>query len=51
MNAVLEELTWRGFIAHSTDPDALGAAFDAGQVSSYVGFVPTPPSIHMGNLV
>ncbi|HOC12625.1 MAG TPA: tyrosine--tRNA ligase [Propionicimonas sp.] len=51
MNAVLEELTWRGFIAHSTDPDALGAAFDAGQVSSYVGFDPTAPSIHMGNLV
>jgi len=51
VNAVLEELTWRGFIAHSTDPDALGAAFDAGQVSSYVGFDPTAPSIHMGNLV
>ncbi len=51
MNAVLEELTWRGFVAHSTDLDALGAAFDAGQVSFYVGFDPTAPSIHMGNLV
>ncbi len=51
MNAVLDELTWRGFIAHSTDPDALGAALDAGQVSFYVGFDPTAPSIHMGNLV
>ena len=51
VNAVLEELTWRGFIAHSTDLDALGAALDAGQVSSYVGFDPTAPSIHMGNLV
>ncbi len=51
MNALLDELTWRGFIAHSTDPDALGAALDAGQVSSYVGFDPTAPSIHMGNLV
>lgn len=51
MNAVLEELTWRGFIAHSTDPDALGAALDSGQVSFYVGFDPTAPSIHMGNLV
>jgi len=47
----MEELTWRGFIAHSTDAEALGAAFDAGQVRSYVGFDPTAPSIHMGNLV
>jgi tyrosyl-tRNA synthetase len=51
VNAVIDELTWRGFIAHSTDPDALASAFDAGQVSSYVGFDPTAPSIHMGNLV
>ncbi|MGV8910628.1 MAG: tyrosine--tRNA ligase [Propionicimonas sp.] len=51
MNAVLDELTWRGFVAHSTDLDALGAALDAGQVSFYVGFDPTAPSIHMGNLV
>jgi tyrosyl-tRNA synthetase len=51
VNALLDELTWRGFIAHSTDPEALGAAFDAGQVNSYVGFDPTAPSIHMGNLV
>ena len=51
MNAVIDELTWRGFIAHSTDPDALASALDAGQVSSYVGFDPTAPSIHMGNLV
>jgi len=51
VNAVLDELTWRGFIAHSTDPDALASAFDSGQVSSYVGFDPTAPSIHMGNLV
>ncbi|MGC3993652.1 MAG: tyrosine--tRNA ligase [Propionicimonas sp.] len=51
MNAVIDELTWRGFIAHSTDPDALASAFDSGQVSSYVGFDPTAPSIHMGNLV
>jgi tyrosyl-tRNA synthetase len=51
VNAVLDELTWRGFIAHSTDPDALGASFDSGRVSFYVGFDPTAPSIHMGNLV
>ncbi len=51
MNAVLDELTWRGFIAHSTDPEALASAFDSGQVKFYVGFDPTAPSIHMGNLV
>ncbi len=51
MTAVLDELTWRGFIAHSTDPDALASALDTGQVSFYVGFDPTAPSIHMGNLV
>ena len=51
VNALLEELSWRGFIAHSTDLDALSAALDSRQVRSYVGFDPTAPSIHMGNLV
>ena len=51
MNAVLDELSWRGFIAHSTDPEALAAHLDAGPIRFYVGFDPTAPSIHMGNLV
>ena len=51
MNAVLDELTWRGLIANSTDPEALAAHLDAGPVTFYVGFDPTAPSIHMGNLV
>ncbi len=51
MNALIDELQWRGLVAHSTDLDALGAHLDAGPVSSYVGFDPTAPSIHMGNLV
>ncbi|WP_040157345.1 tyrosine--tRNA ligase [Nigerium massiliense] len=51
MNAVIDELSWRGLIAHSTDLDALGAHLDEGPISSYVGFDPTAPSIHMGNLV
>lgn len=51
VNPVLEELTWRGFIAHSTDLDALSARLDAGPLSFYVGFDPSAPSIHMGNLV
>lgn len=51
VNAVLDELAWRGLIAESTDPEALAAHLDAGPVSFYVGFDPTAPSIHFGNLV
>lgn len=48
---ILEELTWRGLIAQSTDLGALRAAMDAGPVTFYVGFDPTAPSLHIGNLV
>lgn len=48
---VFDELSWRGLIAHSTDAEALRAHLDAGPVTFYVGFDPTAPSIHMGNLV
>lgn len=51
MNALLEDLTWRGLIAHSTDEKALSAHLEAGPVSFYVGFDPTAPSVHTGNLV
>jgi tyrosyl-tRNA synthetase len=42
---------WRGLIAHSTDLGALREALTAGSVRFYVGFDPTAPSLHMGNLV
>ena len=48
---VLDDLESRGLIAHSTDPDALRAAMAAGPITSYVGFDPTAPSLHMGNLL
>ena len=48
---LLDELAWRGFLAHTTDLDALREHFDAGSVRFYVGFDPTAPSLHMGNLV
>jgi tyrosyl-tRNA synthetase len=51
VNALLDELDWRGFIAHSTDRAALDEHFDSGSVRFYVGFDPSAPSIHMGNLV
>jgi tyrosyl-tRNA synthetase len=48
---LLDDLEWRGLIAHSTDLDALREALAAGSVRFYVGFDPTAPSLHMGNLV
>jgi len=48
---VLDDLEWRGLIAHSTDRDALRAALGEGSVRFYVGFDPTAPSLHMGHLV
>jgi tyrosyl-tRNA synthetase len=48
---VLDDLGWRGLIAHSTDLDALRAEMDERPVRFYVGFDPTAPSLHMGNLV
>ena len=48
---VLDDLEWRGLIAHSTDRDALRDALGTGSVRFYVGFDPTAPSLHMGNLV
>jgi tyrosyl-tRNA synthetase len=48
---VLEELKWRGPLAESTDKDALAAHLAAGPVTFYVGFDPTAPSLHFGNLV
>lgn len=48
---LLDDLEWRGLIAHSTDLDALREALTGGSVKFYVGFDPTAPSLHMGNLV
>ena len=50
-SAVLDELKWRGLLANSTDEAALAAALEAGPVTFYVGFDPTAPSLHFGNLV
>jgi len=48
---LLDDLEWRGLIAHSTDLEALREALSEGSVRFYVGFDPTAPSLHMGNLV
>ncbi|HIW31089.1 MAG TPA: tyrosine--tRNA ligase [Candidatus Luteococcus avicola] len=51
MNAVLDELKWRGLVYQTTDEQALAAHLDEGPITGYVGFDPSAPSIHFGNLV
>ena len=51
MTHVLDDLQARGLIAHSTDLDALREEMDAGPITYYVGFDPTAPSLHIGNLL
>ncbi|MGC7102691.1 tyrosine--tRNA ligase [Amycolatopsis lurida] len=48
---ILDELSWRGLIAQSTDVDALRRDLDQGPLTLYCGFDPTAPSLHAGNLV
>ncbi len=48
---ILDDLQWRGLLAHATDLDALRAEMDEGPLRFYVGFDPTAPSLHMGNLL
>jgi tyrosyl-tRNA synthetase len=48
---VVDDLTWRGLIAQSTDLDALRADLDAGPLTVYCGFDPTAQSLHAGNLL
>jgi tyrosyl-tRNA synthetase len=48
---VFSELKWRGLVAHSTDEAALAEHLSSGPVAFYVGFDPTAPSLHFGNLV
>ena len=49
--SLLDDLEWRGLIAQSTDREALIKDLEAGPVSFYLGFDPTAPSLHVGNLV
>jgi tyrosyl-tRNA synthetase len=48
---IIDELSWRGLIAVSTDLDELRGALDTGIVTFYGGFDPTAPGLHIGNLV
>ncbi|MGN6302581.1 MAG: tyrosine--tRNA ligase [Angustibacter sp.] len=48
---ILDELTWRGLVAQTTDEAALRQALADGPITAYCGFDPTAPSLHFGNLV
>jgi len=48
---VLDELTWRGLVAQTTDVEALREALESGPITYYCGFDPTAPSLHHGHLV
>jgi tyrosyl-tRNA synthetase len=47
---LIEDLRWRGLLAQSTDEAALAESLKK-PITLYVGFDPTAPSLHVGNLV
>jgi tyrosyl-tRNA synthetase len=48
---ILDDLQWRGLIQDSTGLDELRKELSSGPVTYYVGFDPTAPSIHIGNMM
>ena len=51
MDDIIDELSWRGLLAVTTDIDELRSALNSGRVTVYCGFDPTAPGLHIGNLV
>ena len=49
MNNVFDEFQWRGLVYTVTD--GLREAFAREKVTAYIGFDPTAPSLHAGNLL
>jgi tyrosyl-tRNA synthetase len=47
----LKILSERGFVNQCTDLEGLDEAFAKGPVTSYIGYDPTAPSLHIGHLV
>jgi len=41
----------RGFVSQCSDAEALARLLDSEQVTYYIGFDPTAPSLHVGNMV
>lgn len=50
-SALIADLKWRGAFAQSTDEVELAKHLDSGARTLYIGFDPTAPSLHLGNLV
>ena len=48
---LFDDLEWRGLIAQTTDRQALIRDLSEKPRSFYIGFDPTAPSLHVGNLV
>jgi tyrosyl-tRNA synthetase len=48
-SSFLDELSWRGMVYQHTD--GLADALATSEVTAYVGFDPTAPSLHIGSLV
>ena len=48
---LLDDLKWRNSIAQTTDFESLERDLSNGPISLYLGFDPTAPSLHIGNLV
>jgi tyrosyl-tRNA synthetase len=51
VSGLIDDLQWRGLIAQSTDLEAIRRDADAGPLTYYIGFDPTAPSLHLGNLL
>ena len=50
-DSLWEELTWRGLVQVSTDPQSIEQALASGPITYYCGFDPTAASLHLGHLV
>ncbi|MEU8312529.1 tyrosine--tRNA ligase [Micromonospora sp. NPDC048887] len=50
-DSLTDDLLWRGLIQDSTGLDELRELLDGGSTTFYVGFDPTAPSLHIGNLM
>jgi tyrosyl-tRNA synthetase len=48
---IIDELSWRGLLAITTDIDELRKTLNSGSVTIYCGFDPTAAGLHIGNLV
>ncbi len=50
MDDIIDELSWRGLLADTTDIEDLRKALNSGLVTYYAGFDPTAPGLHIGHL-